>query len=1536
MKKFTNRNQGYTTFFTLIAIIAMISLSFQSYGARYARGGDWHSTSSWSSTATGSTGVSVPTSGDAVILTAGAVMTISADAVCASIACYTTYANAASISITGNYTLTVGATGTGTITYKIPSINGTTLIDVGDGNLVCGNISLLATTTTGKFCELKLNNGNITVTGNITSGGVNSLLTCTGTGTTSVSGSFLSTAATFSCGNGTVVFNGVAQTVGGANANYTFYNLTLAGSGNKTFSSIYGSGINTVINGTLTMEGTAVCAIVSDMFAYGANATLKYNRVGVTSPAVGIEWVSPFTSTGGVIISGNSEIKLSTAKILSTGVPLTIENGVTLNTVDNTLSLGGDFIKNGYFTTGASTIALIGTTDQNIGQIITLGNLLMNKTGGIATMTGPFSVGQLIINGSGGSLNLGSYNHTVSQDWTLTEGTVYGGSSTLSVYGNFTKTSGSFVPGTSTINWKNPFSDISVIDYYSLSLANISSLTSSYSTSKDISISGTLDLFAENPTSTVALLDMGSYILLLGSTAQVTGLGDISGIVERQSFAANTVYSFSNPYTTISLSSGGTFPTSIKVKTTIGVAPNSKTDAVLRKYDIIQTGGSNVNLNLRLHYLSSELNSNNEKALMVWSYEIDNGNEINFLELGKSTFDYDNKFIELTNIPIDSFPASIGEKGYILAKSASPTYIWIGTDVNNNTDWNEALNWDPTGVPGFTSNVIIPDGAPAYPVVDAINVKSITIEPNDAVFDASTYDITVNGGVGAWSDQGGKFICGEKKVTFTNAEASINGLSKFYDLVVDNAAKIIIDNNSHIQIIHSITNAGTGTVDASSTANTIEYLYEATSVTIPSFITNYYNLILTGQHVLPSVPLTMEADLTFAGTAANTANEQITTKGNFIIEAGSEFITNDNKLVFGGNFANGGTFTNTASAIEFSFGTEEQFIDPFETTGEVSMTKTNGVVYLNDAIATGNLVINGDGGTLDLGMVNVDISGDIILTEGFLLGNGSTINLIASGSDWTGDGSLFDYGSSVVSFLADGAQAITATDAQFNSLNFYGTGTKTIAAPTIVYADLVAGGEEVVTNSSDITVYGTMTVDVAAEFTAGISQTSVNHYVMSDFINYGTFTATDASTLTLESMFINEGSFVSMNNSTLSMSSTFGDQDISSTTDLYLYNLVESNEAGKLTISAENVNIENQLTLNSGNIITTDATIINMTDDAVVSPVSGSASCYVEGPMTKSGTAAFVFPIGVENRWAPIGIGAPSSNSTFFAKYYEEAHFDAENYIEDLTKVSLVEYWDLNRIVGTGSANVTLYWKDTSFSQIKSPADLRIAHYNGSNWENLTNSIDYIDDNSHLFGNIFSTVAATDFSPFTFGTRDNVTNPLPVEIISFEANCQDNGVLVNWTTASEYNNNFYTLERSFDNDNWEIVTKMDGAGKSNTAKKYNFTDNNATEAYYYRLKQTDYDGSFTYTQSIFVACNDEINFFNNVSLFPNPTTDILNIQNAPIGSEFQLYNSLGNRIYAGQIENQSTLINLTNQSSGIYLLVIKFNDTVIQRKLIKE
>jgi hypothetical protein len=95
---------------------------------------------------------------------------------------------------------------------------------------------------------------------------------------------------------------------------------------------------------------------------------------------------------------------------------------------------------------------------------------------------------------------------------------------------------------------------------------------------------------------------------------------------------------------------------------------------------------------------------------------------------------------------------------------------------------------------------------------------------------------------------------------------------------------------------------------------------------------------------------------------------------------------------------------------------------------------------------------------------------------------------------------------------------------------------------------------------------------------------------------------------------------------------------------------------------------------------------------------------------------------------------------------------------------------------------------------------------------------------------------------------------LPITLIEFKAENIDNYNLLNWKTESEINNDFFTIERSIDGFNWEVVTNVDGAGNSSTYQSYSYQDykwsQDATN--YYRLRQTDFDGSYKYSQIVSV------------------------------------------------------------------------------------
>jgi hypothetical protein len=213
------------------------------------------------------------------------------------------------------------------------------------------------------------------------------------------------TGGIFSAGTGTVEYYNNTVTQAGAVVNYN--NLTLSGALGKTF------GTAPTINGILSMEGSATISIAP---TYGTAATLRYNTAGARN--AGLEWKTPFTATGGVIIANTGTIT-STGNKTFTSAPLTINNGAILDnggftiTGGSTLSIvsGGTLKLSGTstFPTGFTTFTVEPTstveysgaiqtvTARNYGNLVLSGTVSsVNKTFLAATTV----VGNLSINGT--------------------------------------------------------------------------------------------------------------------------------------------------------------------------------------------------------------------------------------------------------------------------------------------------------------------------------------------------------------------------------------------------------------------------------------------------------------------------------------------------------------------------------------------------------------------------------------------------------------------------------------------------------------------------------------------------------------------------------------------------------------------------------------------------------------------------------------------------------------------------------------------------------------------------------------------------------------------------------------------------------------------------------------------------------------------------------------------------------------------------------------------------------------------------------
>ncbi|MBS1636959.1 MAG: T9SS type A sorting domain-containing protein [Bacteroidetes bacterium] len=120
-------------------------------------------------------------------------------------------------------------------------------------------------------------------------------------------------------------------------------------------------------------------------------------------------------------------------------------------------------------------------------------------------------------------------------------------------------------------------------------------------------------------------------------------------------------------------------------------------------------------------------------------------------------------------------------------------------------------------------------------------------------------------------------------------------------------------------------------------------------------------------------------------------------------------------------------------------------------------------------------------------------------------------------------------------------------------------------------------------------------------------------------------------------------------------------------------------------------------------------------------------------------------------------------------------------------------------------------------------------------------------------------------------TSTNLLNPLPIELIYFDASQAGDENIISWATASEFNNDHFTLLRSEDGNNWHELTEIKGTGNNLEKKEYSFHDLNPYPGInYYQLKQTDTDNSSKYSNIVAVDNSSNKSFSSTV--YPNPAT----------------------------------------------------------------
>lgn len=213
-------------------------------------------------------------------------------------------------------------------------------------------------------------------------------------------------------------------------------------------------------------------------------------------------------------------------------------------------------------------------------------------------------------------------------------------------------------------------------------------------------------------------------------------------------------------------------------------------------------------------------------------------------------------------------------------------------------------------------------------------------------------------------------------------------------------------------------------------------------------------------------------------------------------------------------------------------------------------------------------------------------------------------------------------------------------------------------------------------------------------------------------------------------------------------------------------------------------------------------------------------------------------------------------------------------------------------------------------------------------------------NNTTFAGNGTVTVTGTGCSNWQGpgNCNDNIT--LPIELISFVAESATDGVKLTWKTATELNNNFFSIERSADGTTYTTVTTVSGKGTTKTVSSYEYTDTEPLSGRsYYRLSQTDFDGKMEVFNPVAVDFTGTAK--STISVYPNPVKgSTVNVRfSDPKEGSIEIVDGRGNKVLSEAVDGFSDNAQLTlntNLQPGIYYLNYRTATSVETVKLIKQ
>lgn len=493
-----------------------------------------------------------------------------------------------------------------------------------------------------------------------------------------------------------------------------------------------------------------------------------------------------------------------------------------------------------------------------------------------------------------------------------------------------------------------------------------------------------------------------------------------------------------------------------------------------------------------------------------------------------------------------------------------------------------------------------------------------------------------------------------------------------------------------------------------------------------------------------------------------------------------------------------------------------------------------------------------------------------------------------------------------------------------------------------------------VINNGTISIGDALQVQAAADDGNSITNNSMLSFVNLNLGN-GDFTLNNSGTITQSGDFSNNrigtgSDFNNLNGSSWNWSGTIRDADVPTILDctpsnntfnysnagnqnimITAYNSLAISGSGTKTLDGSTT-VANTLTLTAG-FVSLGANNLTLGNSASVSGGSSSSFVIIDGTgefiqnnLGSGGrTGDISYPVGISSAsYTPLIINNTTGTSDNFGVIVAADALD-EGTTGNVQATAVIDRtWFITEAVAGGSdATITFQWNTSNELTSFDRTNLNIVHYDGTDWQVLGNTS---ASGSNPWTASISGVNS--FSPFAI--EDGMLAPLPVELVYFRAQLVENDVELSWQTASELNNDYFTIEKTTDLINFETVTVVNGQGTSNELTTYHFVDKFPGKGVsYYRLKQTDFDGTSTYSEVVRILNNETESISPLLKIYPNPNngSSIALEFDGLIANEMvliNLYNSQGQLIHSSNIfanDSGSAITEWTlnnNISAGVY------------------